>query len=272
MRKPYPTDLTDAQWELVASHIPPALRGGAPRRVDIRDVLNAVLYITRSGCQWRLLPHEFPSWRTVHTYFSQWRNNGTWERLCDALRERVRDEQHSDFGRSPATARIDSQSVKGAGQADEIGTDGGKKVRGRKRHIAVDSLGLLLAVAVTAANMDDARAAPRVLERLPDTVRDVYADSKYHNYALYGFTGGSRARYKLRIVSRPPGVKGWVTLPRRWVVERTFGWLGRYRRHDRDHEKLTASSEAFVRASCVDQMLNRLRPRPEGFPFRYRAA
>jgi putative transposase len=269
MRKPYPTDLTDEQWDLVAPHIPPA-RGN--RRVDIREVINAILYITRAGCQWRMLPHEFPNWRTVHEYHSIWQFNGTWRHITDALRRRVRAEQHPGFGEDPATARIDSQSVKGAGQGAEVGTDGGKKVRGRKRSIGVDSLGLLLAVAVTAANTDDARAAPAVLRQLPASVRQVYADGKYHNYRLYGYIGGCKARYRLCIVSRPPGTKGWVTLPRRWVVERTFAWLGRSRRHSRDYERTTRMSEAFIRVSSIHHMLNRLRPASPGFPFKYRKA
>ena len=125
---------------------------------------------------------------------------------------------------------------------------------------------------MTAANVDDARAAPRVLAALPASVRAVYADSKYHNYRLYGHVGGARARYRRHIVSRPPGAKGWVTLPRRWVVERSFAWLGRSRRHSRDYEKLTGMSEAFIRASCIRHMLNRLRPTPQGSPFKYRSA
>jgi putative transposase len=261
MREPYPSDLTDEQWELVAPHIPPA-RGN--REVDIREVVDAILYIDRAGCQWRMLPKDFPHWRTVHDYLTVWEFRGVWRRITDALRRRVRVERH------PAAARIDSQSVKGSGQGADIGTDGGKKVRGRKRHIGVDSLGLLLAVVVTAANVDDARAAPAVLRQLPGSVRDVYADSKYHNYRLYGFIGGSRAKYKMHIVSRPPGRKGWVTLPRRWVVERTFAWLGRSRRHSRDYEKTTGMGEAFIRVSCVHHMLNRLRPKPQGCPFKYR--
>jgi putative transposase len=269
MRKPYPTDLTDEQWSLVAPHLPPA-RGR--RRVDIREVVNAILYITRAGCQWRLLPHDFPNWRTVHDYHTVWMYDGTWRRVTDALRERVRVEQHPAAAADPATARIDSQSVKGAGQGVDIGTDGGKRIRGRKRHIGVDSLGLLLAVVVTAANVDDARAAPGLLRQLPGTVGHVYADAKYHNYRLYGYIGGCKAGYELCIVSRPPGTTGWVTLPRRWVVERTFAWLGRSRRHSRDYERRTCMSEAFVRTSCIHHMLNRLRPRPAGSPFKYRTA
>ena len=269
MRKPYPTDLTDEPWDLVAPHIPPA-RGN--RRVDIREVINAILYLTRAGCQWRMLPHEFPNWRTGHEYHSIWPFNGTGRGITDALRRRVRAEQHAGAGEDPATARIDSQSVKGAGPGADVGTDGGKKVRGRKRHIGVDSLGLLLAVAVTAANVDDARAAPRVPAGLPPTVRHVYADAKYHNYRLYGYIGGCKAGYKLCIVSRPPGTTGWVTLPRRWVVERTFAWLGRSRRHSRDYEKRTSMSEAFIRVSSIHHMLNRLRPTPQGFSFKYRKA
>ena len=181
MRKPYPTDLTDEQWELVAPLLPPA-RGR--RIVDIREVVNAILYITRSGCQWRMLPHEFPNSRTVHDYHTRWQFNGTWHAITDALRRPVRREQHPDAGEDPATARIDSQSVKSAGQSGEVGIDGGKRVKGRKRHIAVDSLGLLLSVAVTAANVHDARAAPRVLAGMPDSVRDVYADSSDHSSPL----------------------------------------------------------------------------------------
>lgn len=269
MREPYPTDLSDAQWELVAPHVPPP-RGR--RVVDIRQVVNAILYITRSGCQWRMLPRDYPKWRTVHDYHTIWQFNGTWRRMTDALRKQVRREQHPTAGEEPATARIDSQSVKSAGQGGEVGIDGGKRVKGRKRHIAVDSLGFVIAVAVTAANVDDARAAPRLLADLPATVRDVYADSKYHNYRLYGYVGGTKAMYRLRIVSRPPGTKGWVTLPRRWVVERSFAWLGRSRRHSRDYEKLSCMSEAFVRVSCIHHMLNRLRPVPRGSPFKYRTA
>ena len=269
MREPYPTDLTDSQWELVAPHIPPA-RGR--RTVDVRQVVNAILYITRSGCQWRMLPKDFPKWRTVHDYHAVWQFNGTWRGLTDALRRQVRSEQHPEAGEEPATARVDSQSVRSAGQGREVGTDGGKRVRGRKRHIGVDSVGLLLAVAVTAASTDDARAAPQVLGALPATVRAVYADSKYHNYRLYGHVGGAKAPYRLYIVSRPPGTKGWVTLPRRWVVERTFAWLGRSRRHSRDYERTVCMSEAFIRTSCIHHMLKRLRTAPQGSPFKYRPA
>lgn len=266
MRKPYPTDLTDAQWAIVAPHLPPA-RGR--RRVDIREVVNAILYVTRTGCQWRMLPHEFPNWRTVHDYHTIWEFNGTWRRMTDALRQQVRTARVPAAPADPATARIDSQSVKGAGRGADIGTGGGKKVRGRKRHIGVDSLGLLLAVTVTAANVDDARAAPRVLAALPATVRHVYADAKYHNYRLYGFVGGRKAGYELCIVTRPPGTAGRVTLPRRWVVERTFAWVGRSRRHSRDYERNTCMSEAFIRTACIHHMLNRLRPAGPGFPFKF---
>ena len=205
MRKPYPTDLTDEQWDVVAPILPPA-RGR--RTVDIREVVNAILYITRSGCQWRMLPHEFPNYRTVHDYHTRWQFNGTWRKLTDTFRRQVRREQHPNAGEGPATARIDSQSVKSAGQGQNVGIDGGKTVKGRERHIAVDRLGLLLGVAVTAANVHDARSAPRVLAERPDTVRDVYADSSYHSHALYGYTGGTKAKYKLHIVSRPPGTTG----------------------------------------------------------------
>jgi len=162
MRKPYPTDLTDGQWALIAPHLPPA-RGR--RRVDIREVVNAILSITRAGRQWRMLPHEFPHWRAVHDYHTTWEFDGTWRRLTDALRRRVRREQHPDAADDPATARIDRQSVKSAGRGGEVGIDGGERVKGRERTIGVGSLGLLPAVVVTAASVDDARAAPRQLAR-----------------------------------------------------------------------------------------------------------
>jgi putative transposase len=184
--------------------------------------------------------------------------------LTEALRRCVRTEHHPDAEPEPKTARVDSQSVKGSGQGAEIGTDGGKNIRGRKRNIGVDSIGLLLAVAVTAANVDDARSAPSVFRQLPASVRYIYDDGKYHSYRLYDFIGGSKATYELCIVSRPPGTTGWMTLPRRWVVERTFAWLGRSRRHCRDYEKTTCMSEAFIRVSCIHHMLNRLRPKPQG--------
>src|SRR4051812_37740501 len=164
-RKRYPSDLTAPQWSLLEPWIPPARPGGRPRQTDMREVVNAIFYLTREGCTWRALPHDFPPWKTVYNYFEAWRDDGTWDGFLTALRRRVRRAAGRDP--DPRVACIDSQSVKTAGGGEEVGTDGGKKVRGRKRHIAVDTLGLLLAVVVTAANVDDARAAQDVFAQMP---------------------------------------------------------------------------------------------------------
>src|SRR5208283_102121 len=195
----YPSDLTDEQWALVEPRIP-VYPGGRPRKTSLRDVLDAIFYILRTGCQWRFLPKDFPPKSTVWGYFDEWRHNGTLERIHDVLRDRVRREETS---RPRHTASIDSQSVDTSSGGEARGRDNAKNVNGRKRHIIVDSLGLLLAVVVTAADVDDAAAAPAALEQLAGQrlgkVRVVYADSKYHNHALYAWVA-ENASYELGIV------------------------------------------------------------------------
>jgi putative transposase len=236
----------------------------------MREVLNAIFYLNREGCSWRALPRDFPPWKTVYNWFAAWRDDGTWAILQGSLRQQVRERA----GR-PAThtGRIDSQSVKTCGPGEQQGCDGGKKVHGRKRHIVVDSMGLLLAVAVTAANVDDARAAPRLLgtvqaHDLPN-LGVLYADSKYHNHAFEGWLA-ENTDYELRVVSRPQGETRFVLLPKRWVVERTFAWLGRYRRNSKDYETLTRSSEAMVEISCLHLALKRLAPKQPRLKFAFK--
>lgn len=276
-RKPYPSDLTDEQWELIALVLPGAKPGGRPRAVDLREVINAILYLQRSGCQWDMLPHDLPPKSTVYDYFAIWRDDGTWETILDTLREAYRHLHARSEQPTPSAASIDSQTVKTAEQGGERGYDGGKKINGRKRHLVVDTLGLVLAVVVTSAAVDDAQAAPTVLMQLHrrdfPRLEVVWADSKYHNHALNDWKRRQRTLpWRLEIVSRPPGQKGFVLLPRRWVVERTFAWLGRSRRLSKDYERNTQSSEAHIRITAIHHLLKRLAPSASYSPFQYQLA
>src|SRR3954471_22716231 len=221
MRTPqYPSDVSDGQWALVESLIP-VYPGGRPRKTSTRDVLDAILYVLRTGCQWRFLPKDFPPKSTVWRYFDEWRHNGTLDVIHDALRRKVRTAERPYAPRTSAS--VDSQSVDTTSGGEQRGRDNAKNVDGRKRHIVVDSMGLLLAVLVTAASVDDAAAAPALFARLEgqpmSRVGTMYADSKYHNFDLYECVQED-ARWELTIVRRPKGSKGWVKLPIRWTVER----------------------------------------------------
>ena len=266
----YPSDLTDEQWALVEPLIP-VYPGGRPRKTSMRDVLDAILYLVRTGCQWRYLPKDFPPKSTVWGYFDEWRHNGTLDTIHDRLRDRIRRKEKP--GQPRHTASIDSQSVDSSSGGEATGRDNAKNVDGRKRPIVVDSLGLLLAVLVTAANVDDGVAAPVVLEQLADQplsrLRLVYADNKYHNHALYGWVA-ENGWYDLEIVRRPKGAKGWVKLPIRWTVERTFAWLNKCRRLSVDREKSTRSAEAMIRLAMIHLMLKRLCPKDDEAEFHYR--
>lgn len=262
----YPSDLTDEQWELIESLLSKLSRGpaGRPRSYDRREIVNAILYLNRSGCSWRMLPSDLPYWKTVYHYFRLWRTDGTLDRIHDALRERVRIEGGREA--KPTAGIVDSQSVKGANTVGKStrGYDAGKKINGRKRHIVVDTIGLLLVVMVTAASVQDRDGGRSIIElvrkKLP-SVRHIFADSGYSGELVK--IAKRTWKIAVEIVKRAPDQKGFAVLPRRWVVERTFAWLMHYRRLVRDYESLAVTHEALLKWGMIGVMLNRLSP-PSG--------
>jgi len=256
-RKSYPTDLTDGQWARIARFIPKAKPGGRPRTADMREIVNTILYVARSGCAWRLIPHDLPSWNSVYGYFRAFKVAGVWKKIHDSLRKKVR----RACGRkpTPSAAIIDSQSVKTTEVGGARGYDACKKINGRKRHIMVDTIGMIIAVVVHEASIQDRDGAKLVMEKIKEgfnRLKLIWADGGYAG-KLIGWTSENINR-KLEIVKRSDDTKGFVVLPRRWVVERTFGWLGRYRRMSKDYEKLTESSEAMIHIAMINLMSKRL--------------
>lgn len=254
-RSGYASDVTDAEWKRLEPFMPPPRRRGRPRKTCLRSAVNAIFYLLQSGCQWDMLPKDFPPWQTVYRYFRDWQADGTWERIHDALYQAVRNLEGRE--ESPTLAIIDAQSVKtGPDARGDTGFDGGKNVKGRKRHIAVDILGLLLKADVHSAGIQDRDGTAFVLAGI--TRRFPFIEKVMADGAYAGPIAQSNSPRPIEIVKRSDHAKGFVVLPKRWIVERTFAWLGINRRLAKDFERYAKTALAFIHTAMIKLMSRRL--------------
>jgi putative transposase len=262
-RGAYPTDVSDGQWEVLQRLLPtPKWRPGGPGRkpLDLRRVINGIFYVTKTGCQWRMMPTDFGNAHTIYGYFRRWRREGVWARVMDTLRRWERQRQ----GRlpEPSACCADSQSIKTATQDEEVGFDGHKKIKGRKRHILVDILGLIVAVIVTAANTDDRQGLVTLVQRYwtagGKRLRKIWVDAGYEAQWLADWVRSLKQTHKMDLEVVKHTGTGFQVVKHLWKVERTFAWLANDRRHSRDYERLTVSSEAMIQISMIRILLKRV--------------
>lgn len=259
MTKIYPTDLTDSQWNHIKDFFPLPKPTGRPREVEFRQIVNAILFLLFTGCQWRFIPKDYRPWPTVYHYFAKWKNDGTWYRIHETLRAQERVRQGKK--KHPTAGALDSQSVKTTTVPSSRGFDGGKKINGRKRHILVDTLGLLMAVVVTTACLQDRDGLKKLLRTFGvhrKNLRKIWVDGGYRGQVVEWVK--ARFRHCLEVVLRSADIKRFIVLPKRWIVERTFAWLNNHRRLSKDYERFTKTSETMIQIAMIRIMLRRLQP------------